>query len=436
MFSFFPSTPRRRMVAVLVAFSAALSMASVSAVPANELDDRKRRVQKQVREARKDFGHSTKALVRATRAVEAAEAELSAAERILAQREGELSAAVALDNEMQARLEAATERLKRARVALRKGRRDLGEQERVLATIAAQTYQAGDPELAGLTMVLSSRDPSELSSQLNSVRNVLDKESATLHRLEAARVLLTLQEERVAEARAEVAEQRRAAAESLERKRELEASARAAAEEVAALVEARSAAQAKASRAKADDERRLRQLEKERDQISRMLKKQARIEARKRAAAAKKAAAAKRSQAPTRSGPRKRTGLSHPVNSYITSSYGMRLHPIYKRWRLHDGTDFGASCGTPIRAAAPGRVIGKYYNTGYGKRVIIAHGYMRGASISTTYNHLRGYSTYVGQRVRRGEIIGFAGTTGYSTGCHLHFMVFRNGRTVDPMNWL
>jgi murein DD-endopeptidase MepM/ murein hydrolase activator NlpD len=124
------------------------------------------------------------------------------------------------------------------------------------------------------------------------------------------------------------------------------------------------------------------------------------------------------------------------VDTYITSPYGMRLHPIYRAWRLHDGTDFGAGCGRPVRAAANGRTIGRYYNVGYGKRVIIAHGYMRGASVTTTYNHLTRYSTHVGQRVRRGEIIGFVGTTGYSTGCHLHFMVFRNGRTVNPMKWL
>jgi murein DD-endopeptidase MepM/ murein hydrolase activator NlpD len=61
---------------------------------------------------------------------------------------------------------------------------------------------------------------------------------------------------------------------------------------------------------------------------------------------------------------------------------------------------------------------------------------MRGVSVTTTYNHLSRYSTYVGDYVRRGEIIGFVGSTGFSTGCHLHFMVFKNGRTTNPMNWL
>jgi murein DD-endopeptidase MepM/ murein hydrolase activator NlpD len=126
----------------------------------------------------------------------------------------------------------------------------------------------------------------------------------------------------------------------------------------------------------------------------------------------------------------------YPVNGYITSPYGMRLHPVYNRWTLHDGTDFGAACGTPIRAATSGRVIGVYYNSAYGNRVIIDHGWRSGGGLGTTYNHLSSFSTRVGERVQRGEVIGYVGSTGYSTGCHLHFMVFWNGATVDPMKWL
>ena len=128
--------------------------------------------------------------------------------------------------------------------------------------------------------------------------------------------------------------------------------------------------------------------------------------------------------------------LSQPVDGYLTSSYGMRLHPVYHRWSLHDGTDFGASCGTPVRAAASGTVLEVYAHSAYGNRVIIDHGYQRGVGLATAYNHLSSYSTYAGQHVRRGDVIGYVGSTGYSTGCHLHFMVFENGSTVNPMTWL
>jgi murein DD-endopeptidase MepM/ murein hydrolase activator NlpD len=114
----------------------------------------------------------------------------------------------------------------------------------------------------------------------------------------------------------------------------------------------------------------------------------------------------------------------------------MRFHPVYHRWALHDGTDFGAACGTPIHAAARGTVIAVYFNEGYGNRVIMDNGFHGGVGLGTAYNHLSAYSTFVGQKVKRGDIIGYVGTTGYSTGCHLHFMVFENGATVNPMHWL
>lgn len=426
MFGSISVTSRRRLIAALVAGSTVISVMATAPAPADELDHRKNRVQREIRRAERHLDQSSAALVRAANAVEAAEAKLASATRDLATSRGELAAAEVVDNQMQARLAATTLRLEHARRALRQGRQDKREQELALGQIAVQTYQIGDPSLVGLAMVLSSDDPALLTSQLGSVQNVLDKESATLSRLEASRVLLALQERRVEEARVEVAYQRNAAAETLARKQDLEIEAEVAAAKVTHLLQEREKARTAAARAKAEDLRQLRQLEKERRQISDLLKKRA-AEARKRA----RAAAKSKSSWHPRGG-----GLSYPVHTYITSRYGMRLHPVYHRWTLHDGTDFGASCGTPVRAAAAGRVIAMYYNVGYGRRVIIDHGYMRGAGVSTTYNHLRRYSTHPGERVKRGEVIGYVGSTGYSTGCHLHFMVFRNGRTVDPMNWL
>jgi len=124
------------------------------------------------------------------------------------------------------------------------------------------------------------------------------------------------------------------------------------------------------------------------------------------------------------------------TNTYITSPYGMRLHPILHIWELHDGTDFHALCGTPVYAAADGRVLSEYYNAGYGNRIIIDHGLVNGVSLPTSYNHLTSFVAGTGQQVSRGQLIAYSGTTGYSTGCHLHFMVYVNGATVDPMTWL
>jgi murein DD-endopeptidase MepM/ murein hydrolase activator NlpD len=432
----FPCSARRRVVAATAACSLMMTMAVIPLAAADDLEDRKQKVQGDISETLHDLDQTSAQLLAATQALDAAQAELDAAEDRLAKTRGELMAAEVLDRQMQAELDKAVERLRVARVELARGLGDVVDQERTLGQIAVQNYQTGDPALLGLSMVLNSRDPAQLTGQLNSVRNVLDKESATLDRLEASRVMLTVKEEEVEAAKAEVAVQRRAAAKNLRRKQALEQQAEEEQDRVANLVSARAEAKDAAAEARSADLRMLRGLQQERDKISTMLEQRAEAARRRAEAAAARAAAAAEAQAGSSKALSSNGFLNLPVDGYITSSYGMRLHPVYKRWTLHDGTDFGAACGTPVRAAAGGRVIAAYYNGGYGNRVIIDNGYHRDVGLGTAYNHLGSYSTFVGERVERGDIIGYVGNTGYSTGCHLHFMVFENGAAVDPMGWL
>lgn len=129
--------------------------------------------------------------------------------------------------------------------------------------------------------------------------------------------------------------------------------------------------------------------------------------------------------------------LSYPTASpVVTSSYGMRFHPVYRTWRLHAGTDFRAYCGTPIYASAGGTVVHAYNKYGAGNQVLINHGYHRGRSVMTAYSHLSGFAVGSGQSVSKGQVVGYSGTTGSSTACHLHFEVWVDGSTVDPMGWL
>jgi murein DD-endopeptidase MepM/ murein hydrolase activator NlpD len=183
------------------------------------------------------------------------------------------------------------------------------------------------------------------------------------------------------------------------------------------------------------------------DAILRLLPQTARAEAERRAAArvaaaeraARKSAAilatAEASGAVGTIGPAGSNGFRRPVAGAITSPYGQRLHPVLRVWKLHDGTDFGASCGTPIRAPYAGRVTRAYYNTAYGQRLILDHGVVDGQRVQTGYNHAARYVVAPGQRVTRGETLGYVGSTGYSTGCHLHLMVWLGGRLIDPMRW-
>ena len=433
----------------------------VDPVAAQELEDRRDRVAREIDRSTAQLDQSSGRLAAATQRQQQAEASLREAQGNLARTRGELAAARAFDARMQERLDDAVEDLRRARVELAERRERVADQETRLAGVAVESYQSGDPTLMALSMVLNSQDAVELGGQLNSVRDVLDKEAVALQRLEASRVLLTVQEARFEEARTEVAEQRAAAAQNLRRKQELEAQAEDVEASIRQLVVTAAAARDEAAAARVEDEKQLRALESERERISSLLRQrarearaaaraaaearaQARAEARKRAAAEARdeARTGGRTREPDRAPeppqvrPQPPFRLSSPVDGYLTSSYGMRLHPVYKRWSLHDGTDYGASCGTPIRAAANGTVIAVYSHSAYGKRIIIDHGRQRGVGLGTGYNHLSSYSTYVGERVQRGEVIGYVGNTGYSTGCHLHFMVFRNGGAVDPVGWL
>ncbi|MGH1564913.1 peptidoglycan DD-metalloendopeptidase family protein [Mumia sp. DW29H23] len=124
--------------------------------------------------------------------------------------------------------------------------------------------------------------------------------------------------------------------------------------------------------------------------------------------------------------------LAPPVDGPVSSPFGMRVHPVTGQLGLHDGTDFAVPCGTPVRSAADGRVVGVDYDPVYGNRVVVDHG----GGLTTRYNHLTRADVATGDRVGVGDVVGAVGSTGLSTGCHLHFMVLDGDRPVDPMGLL
>ncbi|MDR1807527.1 MAG: peptidoglycan DD-metalloendopeptidase family protein [Propionibacteriaceae bacterium] len=124
-------------------------------------------------------------------------------------------------------------------------------------------------------------------------------------------------------------------------------------------------------------------------------------------------------------------GLIKPVDAVLTSPFGYRINPILGTAELHDGADYGAACGAPVAAAAGGRVTDVLYYGGYGNRVVIDHGVIDGHHYVTAYNHLSGFAVTKGAVVNQGDTVAYVGTTGLSTGCHLHFIVWVDGELVD-----
>jgi murein DD-endopeptidase MepM/ murein hydrolase activator NlpD len=116
----------------------------------------------------------------------------------------------------------------------------------------------------------------------------------------------------------------------------------------------------------------------------------------------------------------------------ITSGFGMRMHPILKEKRMHNGIDFSAKMGTEIVATANGTIRSAKSDGAYGNRVIIDHG----NGFSTSYNQMQKWIVEPGQSVKKGEVIGYVGNTGLSTGPHLHYEIMKDGAYVDPADYL
>jgi murein DD-endopeptidase MepM/ murein hydrolase activator NlpD len=287
--------------------------------------------------------------------------------------------------------------------------------------IARQAYQTGG--VGELAIVLNAQSADDLAQRVSAVDTAFQVQGRVLADLDVKRAETRAQTTRLAAVRRQVALLKAQAAANLERARAAEAEAARAKAKVEALLASQRQDVATIAARKAAERRRLDALEGQRRAL----------EAKLRAIAAKQRA----DQSSDDGGGGTGGGyLSAPVGGApVTSEFGRRFHPILHYWRLHAGIDFGAACGTPVHAAASGSVISAGWAGGYGNRIVIGHGQVRGSNLATSYNHLT-QIVRSGGRVSRGELIGISGTTGSSTGCHLHFETYQDGTPVNPRNWL
>ena len=297
------------------------------------------------------------------------------------------------------------------------------EQRDVIGRMARTAYQGGG-SISDVSMLLEARSPADFTERLVALQTVVSSQRSALDELRTAQETIGEQTEGLERDRDTLASADARAQRELRAVAALEVRARAAEEQVGRLVEKREAALAAAAALQAEEDA----ANQYREMVSTELA--AQLAARTKEELGD-SAATEGSTVPGRPGT-----LAWPVPGRVSSPFGMRVHPITGVYKLHTGTDLSASCGTPIRAARDGVVIASGWNSAYGWRTVVSHGAVDGVLLTTTYNHQARVGAGVGTELASGEVLGIVGSTGYSTGCHLHFEVYVNSSLVNPQGWL
>jgi len=419
--------PRRvTAVGLAVVCTTALGVSSSSA----DTGDDKQRADVHVQQLQDALEGTSTELVNAYQAWQATAAQLPAAQIALADAQAREKAATGHNNDVAARLAVAGANEARAVETLHTNAAQLQSTQTTLDNFAADMFQGGGS--SQLSVALGAVSADDFATRVVLADTVSSLTNTALQDLRTARVAGTAQEAYLKAVRAEIADLKTQAEAAL-----ADASAaRAAAVQAKAALDRLLAQQEADAKVLGDrkvaEEAMLAQAQAEQAQLQALLVEQARAAAASEAARAAAARAANQSYTPPTGG----TGfLSYPANAPITSEFGQRFHPILHIWKLHSGTDFGVPCGTPVYATADGTILSAGWGGGDGNRIVIDHGIISGVDLATTYNHL---SSFVlrGGSVKKGQLIAYSGTTGYSTGCHLHFETLENGAFVDARKWI
>lgn len=471
---------RRRLVQLCAAGTVSLALLAQSgAVHADDLTDKKKRLEQEIAKSRQDLNEYQADAASAAVNLQKAQGDLATAEQNLDAARSAQSDAEAADQKAAAELKKAQDALKTAQDNARKAKAEVDAWMQQVGTTVVQTQQQ-QGNLVNLAVLVTDTPMSQLAQRVEWRRNVMDSTQAKLDRLRELQLRQESAEAKATEAEKQVDARRQEAAQAYaDAQAATDASTQARNQQASAVTNLDAAKKAADGQVSAEQDRQ-QQLQSESQSVSARIKERIRQEELRRqraaAAAAKKkaeaeAAARRARTAAAREKARREAAqaaaeernnsddnssssssssnsssssssassswsLIHPSTAVITSPFGQRYHPILHVWKLHDGTDFGASCGSPIKAAAAGTVSEEYFNAGYGNRLLLDHGRVNGKYLTTAYNHATRYIVSPGQHVSQGQVIGYVGSTGYSTGCHLHFMVYTNGDLQNPINYL
>ena len=269
--------------------------------------------------------------------------------------------------------------------------------------------------LSYLDVVIGSKDFSDFANRLEVLKRIIDSDITLINEIKKERADIEAHKQKLEADRAKLVE--------------LEKAALAKQAEVEQKKAERNVVLQKAQNDRATAMQAIEELNASSAQVSAMLKER---QAARAAAAAAAAAQSSSGQGASDNWVQGTGQLGWPVSGEITSPYGYRVHPIWGTTIYHSGIDIGVDEGTPVHAADGGVVVWSGWMGGYGYAVVIDHG----NGLSTLYGHNSELAVDEGQSVAKGQVISYAGSTGNSTGPHVHFEVRVNGDPVDPMGYL
>lgn len=362
----------------------------------------------QIAAAGEDLDNANAAVTKALKAYSAAKADLDKAQAELDAANGAASRANSADRKAAAELGVAQSRTDAAAKKLAVTEQKLNGEKRLVSQLIGQVYRSGP--MSQLDALLGAQSPEDLTERLQILQTWTANKSATIDDLKIAKAKVTAQKLELQQAEAQLVIKKDAVHASAIVAQQAADNARAA----QTRFDASAAVAAKA----------LKVAQSHRNEVKK------RYDALKAEQARLKAQAKKGSQ--LGSGLVFTGEMTWPVpGASVTQNVGPRIHPVYGYRSCHTGMDLGAGSGTPIHAAASGIVVSVINGGPYGLHTLLAHG----SGLTTMYAHQSWAGVKSGQSVTKGQVIGKVGTTGWSTGPHLHFEVRIDGTAYDPRGW-
>ena len=442
-----------RVVVLCTALATTLSLGLVPRSSADTAGDKKK-LDATIARLSTAIEGTSQDLAKAVTGVQRIRAELPGALRALAAAEAAQGAADRNNQAMGTALEVARAQVAKAENALGQNARSSQAVRDQLGNLVRDDYQQGG--MSGLSIVLEATSPADLTDRIMVFDTLTRVRRERMRGLGTMRAQGEADQARLIAVRQQVAVLRALAEASLARATSARETAASAKAELDLLYADQSRYAATVAAKKATEAASLNRLQAESDSLARQLAARARAAREAAARAAQNSVPQAVPQGPPQSGSQSGSQGTPPSGSQGSPqgappgnaggflSYPL-IAPLSQEFRpqgdplgYHPGLDLAASCGSPVYAAAPGDVImttPESQSGGYGNRLIIDHGLQRGVDLTTTYNHLTSFVVTSGH-VARGQLVAYSGTTGFSTGCHLHFEAREDGTPVNPRLWL